>query len=96
VARLVQGCVELAARDIRVNCVAPAHIATAINTNYDVGQVVKMMQPLQRMASPRDVANAVVYLASERAAQVTGVVLPVDGGTTAGQPPRDMRGVVKK
>lgn len=88
--------VELAAREIRVNCVAPAHIATAINTNYDVGQIVKMMQPLQRIASPRDVANAVVYLASERAAQVTGVVLPVDGGTTAGQPQRDMSGVVKK
>jgi NAD(P)-dependent dehydrogenase (short-subunit alcohol dehydrogenase family) len=32
------------------------------------------------------VANAVLYLASDRSAQVTGVVLPVDGGTTAGPP----------
>ena len=32
-------------------------------------------------------ANAAVYFASERAAQVTGTVIPVDGGTTAGPPP---------
>jgi NAD(P)-dependent dehydrogenase (short-subunit alcohol dehydrogenase family) len=54
------------------------------------------MQPLQRVGSPRDVANAMVYLASDRAAQVTGIVLPVDGGTTAGAPPRrvkDLMGV---
>ena len=42
------------------------------------------MQPLQRMGSPNDVANAVLFLASDKAAQITGIVLPVDGGTTAG------------
>jgi NAD(P)-dependent dehydrogenase (short-subunit alcohol dehydrogenase family) len=87
--------VELARYGIRVNCVAPAHIATPINTDYDVGRIVELMQPLQRRGSPRDVANAVVYLASERAAQVTGVVLPVDGGTTAGRPPPDLRDVLR-
>jgi NAD(P)-dependent dehydrogenase (short-subunit alcohol dehydrogenase family) len=87
--------VELARYAIRVNCVAPAHIATPINTDYDVGRIVELMQPLQRLGSPRDVANAVVYLASERAAQVTGVVLPVDGGTTAGRPPPDLRDVLR-
>jgi NAD(P)-dependent dehydrogenase (short-subunit alcohol dehydrogenase family) len=78
--------VDLAEHGIRVNCLAPAHIATAINTDYDIGQIVRFMQPLQRLGTPRDVANAVLYLASDRSAQVTGVVLPVDGGTTAGPP----------
>jgi len=80
--------VDMAEHGIRVNCIAPAHIATAINTNYDIPQIVKLMQPLQRLGTPRDVAYAVLYLASDRAAQVTGIVLPVDGGTTAGPPLR--------
>jgi NAD(P)-dependent dehydrogenase (short-subunit alcohol dehydrogenase family) len=56
----------------------------------DQSLIVRAMQPLQRVGSPRDVAEAVLYLASDRAAQVTGVVLPVDGGTTAGAPPRSI------
>jgi NAD(P)-dependent dehydrogenase (short-subunit alcohol dehydrogenase family) len=78
--------IDLADYGIRVNCVAPAHIATDINAWYDVPEIVRRMQPLQRAGTPRDVANAVLYLASERSAQVTGIVLPVDGGTTAGPP----------
>ncbi len=78
--------VDLAEYGVRVNCVAPAHIPTDINATYDQEAIVRLMQPLQRMGSPRDVANAVMYLASDRAAQVTGIVLPVDGGTTAGPP----------
>ncbi len=83
--------VELAANNIRVNCIAPAHIPTAINAAMDQSLIVRAMQPLQRVGSPRDVAEAVLYLASDRAAQITGVVLPVDGGTTAGSPPRSMK-----
>jgi NAD(P)-dependent dehydrogenase (short-subunit alcohol dehydrogenase family) len=77
--------IDLAPYGIRVNCLAPAHIKTGI-TNYDMGPVLKYMQPLEREALPEDVANAVVWLASDRAAQITGIVLPVDGGTTAGPP----------
>ncbi len=51
-----------------------------------MGPVLRYMQPLEREAQPEDVANAVVFLSSDRAAQVTGVVLPIDGGTTAGPP----------
>lgn len=88
--------VELAQYDIRVNCVAPAHIPTAINAAMDQALIVRAMQPLQRVGSPRDVAEAVLYLASERAAQVTGVVLPVDGGTTAGSPPRSVKDLMAR
>ena len=83
--------VELAERGVRVNCVAPAHIPTAINASLDQSRIVRAMQPLQRVGSPRDVAEAFLYLASDRAAQITGIVLPVDGGTTAGSPPRSVK-----
>jgi NAD(P)-dependent dehydrogenase (short-subunit alcohol dehydrogenase family) len=77
--------IDLAPYDIRVNCLTPAHIRTGI-TNYDMGPVLRYMQPLEREAQPSDVANVVAFLASDRAAQITGVVLPIDGGTTAGPP----------
>jgi NAD(P)-dependent dehydrogenase (short-subunit alcohol dehydrogenase family) len=86
--------IELAEHGIRVNCIAPAHIPTAINAHYDQTAIVRRMQPLQRIGSPSDVANAVLYLASDRAAQITGVVLPIDGGTTAGPPPMPVEDLV--
>jgi len=86
--------IDLAEYGIRVNCVAPAHIPTAINTNYDVQRIIELMQPLQRVGSPRDVANAVLFLASERSAQITGIVMPVDGGTTAGPPARKVKDIM--
>jgi NAD(P)-dependent dehydrogenase (short-subunit alcohol dehydrogenase family) len=77
--------IDLAPYNIRVNCLTPAHIRTGITT-YDMGPVLRYMQPLERHAQPEDVANAVVFLSSDRAAQVTGIVFPIDGGTTAGAP----------
>ncbi len=77
--------IDLAPYNIRVNCLTPAHIRTNITT-YDMGPVLKYMQPLEREAQPADVANAVVWLSSDQAAQITGIVLPIDGGTTAGPP----------
>jgi NAD(P)-dependent dehydrogenase (short-subunit alcohol dehydrogenase family) len=74
---------DLAEYGIRVNCVAPGHIDTGI-TDYDLGPVIRLTQPLQRQGTPADVANVVLFLAGERSAQVTGIVVPVDGGTTAG------------
>jgi NAD(P)-dependent dehydrogenase (short-subunit alcohol dehydrogenase family) len=82
--------IDLAEHAVRVNCIAPAHIPTEINTHYDVTQIIAMMQPLQRQGSPGDVAEAALFLASDRAAQITGIVLPVDGGTTTGAPVRDV------
>ena len=86
--------IELAPHGIRVNCIAPGHIATEM-TPYDMSKVVRLTQPLQRQGLPRDVANAALYLASDQSAQITGVVLPVDGGTTAGTPVTLMREIMK-
>ena len=86
--------VELAAHGVRVNCIAPAHIPTAINAAFDQGTIVRAMQPLQRVGAPEDVAAAACFLASDRAAQITGVVLPVDGGTTAGMRPASLQGLL--
>ncbi|HEY4333574.1 MAG TPA: glucose 1-dehydrogenase [Ilumatobacteraceae bacterium] len=82
---------ELAEHGIRVNGVAPANIPTAINAQFDMARTVELTQPLQRVGSPNDAANAVLYLASDRAAQVTGVILPIDGGTSVGTPVRRTR-----
>ena len=83
--------IDLAEHGIRVNCIAPAHIATALNATYDQTSIVRAMQPLQRMGAPSDVADAMLFLASDRSAQITGIILPVDGGTTAGPPPADVK-----
>ncbi|MBK3562882.1 SDR family NAD(P)-dependent oxidoreductase [Streptomyces sp. MBT62] len=77
--------VELGEHGVRANCVAPANIATDINAAFDKAAVTRL-QPLPRQGRPDDVAEAVLYLASDRAAQVTGVVLPVDGGMSTGTP----------
>jgi NAD(P)-dependent dehydrogenase (short-subunit alcohol dehydrogenase family) len=87
--------VELAPHGIRVNCIAPGHIATEM-TPYDMETVVRVTQPLQRRGSPRDVANAALFLASEQSAQITGIVLPVDGGTTAGTPPTLLKEIMSR
>jgi len=86
--------IELARHDIRVNCIAPGHIPTGI-TNYDLGAVIQTMQPLQRHGEPADVADAVLYLASDRSAQITGIVLPIDGGTSAGPPVTQLRDLMR-
>ena len=82
--------IDLAEHEIRVNCIAPAHIATALNATYDQSSIIRAMQPLQRAGAPSDVAEAMLFLASDRSAQITGIILPVDGGTTAGPPPVDV------
>jgi len=81
---------DLAQYQIRVNCLVPGQIRTAM-TNYDMDSVMKFTQPLPRQGRAEDVAEAAVFLASDRAAQITGVVLPVDGGTTAGPPASQLK-----
>jgi NAD(P)-dependent dehydrogenase (short-subunit alcohol dehydrogenase family) len=92
--------IDLAEYGVRVNCIAPGNIQTPMTARTDPGMspetaarvagavkdVRMSLQPLKRESRPQDVAAAAVYLASDEAAGVTGIVLPVDGGITAGSP----------
>ncbi len=73
---------ELAARGITVNAVAPGFIGTDMTAVLPEGVKEALLSeiPLKRMGDPEDVAEAVLFLASKRAAYITGQVLQVDGG----------------
>jgi 3-oxoacyl-[acyl-carrier protein] reductase len=73
---------ELAPRCITVNCIAPGGVDTPMLAQNSVEQKAKLAAatPLGRMATPDEIAAAVLFLASEQAAFITGAVLPVNGG----------------
>lgn len=77
---------EYAERNVRFNCVAPGFIATDMTEALDEKQRAALMSriPLSRLGTGRDVAEAVAFLASERASYVTGQVLHVNGGMYLG------------
>ena len=73
---------ELAKRGITVNAVAPGFIATAMTDalSEKVRDELTAQIPLERLGSAEDIANAVVFLASEQSGYITGHVLSVNGG----------------
>ena len=75
---------ELASRNVTVNAVAPGFIATDMTAalGEDILQQVRKEIPLGRLGDPQDVADAVLFLASDAASFITGHVLTVDGGLT--------------
>ena len=75
---------ELAGRNITVNAVAPGFIETEMTAALgdEIVEQVKKHTPLGRLGAPQDVADAVLFLASEAASFITGHVLVVDGGLT--------------
>ncbi|TRW97309.1 SDR family oxidoreductase [Paracoccus sp. M683] len=81
--------VELAPDNIRVNCIAPVMGVTGLleqfmgvpDTPENRAKFVSTI-PMGRLSQPRDIANAALYLASDEADFITGVVLEVDGGRT--------------
>ena len=82
--------IEWADRGIRVNAVAPGTINTERvqrlpeepgGTEYL--EAIKKLHPMGRIGSPEEVADAILFLASDEASFITGVILPVDGGYLA-------------
>ena len=74
-------------RGVRVNCVNPGYIETPM-TEFMLSDEARRedalgLHPIGRLGKAEDVANAILFLASEDASFVTGVALPVDGGYTA-------------
>jgi len=78
---------ELAPQGILVNAVAPGLIATPMTTGHRQNALYTRLivegTPVERLGTPADIAGPVAFLASEDAAFVTGIVMPVDGGFLA-------------
>ena len=88
---------QLGPLNIRVNCICPGFIATAIigkafglatqvadTTTVALAEAGKSIQPIPRGGLPRDIAEGVLYLASDGASFVNGHALVIDGGLTIG------------
>jgi NAD(P)-dependent dehydrogenase (short-subunit alcohol dehydrogenase family) len=81
--------VELSPDGIRVNCIAPGFIATdmsakALNGDPERKNKVFARTPMGRLGDPAEVGDAALFLASDQASYLTGVILPVDGGNSIG------------
>ena len=80
---------------MRVNCVCPGYVDTdmvrrdVIDASAEpqaTEAALATSAPLNRIASPQEIASAILYLASDAARFMTGSALQIDGGTTAGHP----------
>lgn len=80
---------ELGEKGIRVNAVAPGVVRTPLTERYfqdpAYAQAIRDIHALGRWAEPREVANAILFLADETNAFITGTILTVDGGWTIGK-----------
>ena len=91
--------IELGPNLIRVNCICPGNIPTEMagyaqgddpektrRIREAIAEVRMGYQPLKRQGGPRDIAEAALWFAGDRSAQVTGQIMAVDAGATAGSP----------
>jgi NAD(P)-dependent dehydrogenase (short-subunit alcohol dehydrogenase family) len=79
---------ELAAGGIRVNAIAPGPTDTGMLDRFTGGEdgkaYMRSIVPMKRLGKPEEVAQAILYLASNQASYITGQILSVDGGKSAG------------
>ena len=71
---------ELASRGITVNTVAPGIIASAMSNAAFGKEMIERLVPMKRAGTPADVAELVAFLASDRAAYISGQIISVNGG----------------
>jgi NAD(P)-dependent dehydrogenase (short-subunit alcohol dehydrogenase family) len=79
--------VEWARSGVRVNAVAPGYVGTELTlrgrSNSEWFDTWMRMTPMGRLGEPREIANAVLFLAADASSYITGTVLTIDGGYTA-------------
>jgi NAD(P)-dependent dehydrogenase (short-subunit alcohol dehydrogenase family) len=101
--------IDLGQYGIRVNCLLPGHIRTQLSSFQEKGaaadaaerldraidEVYLSNQALKRRGEPEDCAQAALFLASDRARQITGIVMPVEAGVTAGDPVNHLQDIME-
>lgn len=101
--------VDLGQYGIRVNCIVPGHVRTPLSSFQEPGvpeETARTIaagvdaaylrnQLLKMRGEPNDVAEAALYLASDKSRYVTGIVLPVEAGVTAGDPVNHLREIIE-
>ncbi len=70
---------ELASRGVTVNAVAPGIIATGMSEDAFDAEAIRRLVPMQRAGTPEEVADLIAFLASERAAYISGQVISING-----------------
>jgi len=99
--------IDLGRYGVRVNCLVPGHIRTPMSSFQQgaseetvarlegaINAIYLSNQVLKRRGEPEDCAYAALFLCSPRAVHMTGVVLPVEGGVTAGDPVNHLADIV--
>jgi NAD(P)-dependent dehydrogenase (short-subunit alcohol dehydrogenase family) len=100
--------IDLAQHGIRVNCIVPGHVRTELSSfgqaGADAGLAARIEegvnavylsnQLIKRRGEPDDVAQVALFLASDRSRHMTGAVLPVEGGVTAGDPVNHLKDIL--
>jgi Dehydrogenases with different specificities (related to short-chain alcohol dehydrogenases) len=81
--------VDLSPFGIRVNCIAPGFIATemsakALNNDKERMNKVISRTPMGKLGTPEDIGEVALFISSDKAKYITGIVLPVDGGNSIG------------